>query len=242
MNIGEKIEIVADAVYEKGKQTQFNNFWDRYLNEDVVTTNVSHMQKFSGIGWNDDTFYPTKDLKVGYGYMWFMYNRVTNIKQRLIDCGVKLDFSNASDLGSFYEGCVSSEVPEIDLTNVSRSTGAQRLFYECKKLITIDKIRTKNTIAYGNDFIGCVALENLGWDGIIGKSIDIGDSTKLTTESIVNTFEHLGADTVDETLSLSKIAVDNMVFPFTSNESGITYNSWDELITTKSNWTVALIT
>ncbi len=244
MNIADKLQTVAEnvpKVYDAGKQTQHNDFWDKYLDEDVAITSIYNYNKFSGAGWKDDTFCPTKDLKVGYGKQWFYYSRITNIKQKLIDCGVKFDFSNASDLGAFYEGSTTTEVPEIDLTAIKGGTQAQRLFYGCQRLVTIDKIKTKDIIVYGNDFVSCTALENLLWEGSIGNPLDIKQSAKLTTKSIVSTVEHLNNGITGQTLSLSQTAVGNMVFPFTSEQSGSTYNSWDELIGTKANWTITLV-
>ena len=245
MNIGEeisrKIGLVSDIVYEKGKHDNHSDFWNGYMNSNMPIQNATHINKFSGAGWNDNTFYPAEDLKVGYGKAWFMYSRITNIKQRLVECGHILDFSEATDLSSFYEGSITIEVPEIDLTSISGGTGARRLCCNCSQLITIDRIITKDSIEYANDFTGCVALKHLLWEGSIGTSVDIGDSKDLTIKSIVSTIEHLSSVAIDQTLSLSKVAVDNMVFPFVSQQSGVTYNSLEELIDTKPNWTVSLI-
>jgi hypothetical protein len=75
---------------------------------------------------------------------------------------------------------------------------------------------------------------------VIGQNIDFAQSP-LSTKSIVGIFEHLSESVTGNTLTLKQTAVDDMVFPFTSEQSGITYYSWDELVETKANWTISLV-
>ena len=186
-------------VYENGQKSEYDKFWDAYL-ASMDSAGVINMYKFCGGGWNDTTFYPTKDLVVKYGYMWFYYSRITNLRQRLIDCGVKFDFSKATDLGGFLENSSITEAPEIDLSALSANkypTKGQRLCYNCKSLVTIEKIKTSEDVTYGNDFVGCSALENITIEGVIGNDINFQYSP-LSKESIlgrVATEEQIAAGT-----------------------------------------------
>ena len=108
------------------------------------------------------------------------------------------------------------------------------------KIITIKKLILNNVTTITNPFGGCTNLKDIVVEGEWLKSISFA-VCPLTTKSIVSVIEHLSDTTTEQTLTLKKSAVDAMTFPFTSEQSGITYNSWDELIATKSNWTITLM-
>lgn len=182
----------VNEVYEAGKKTKNEEFFDKYLNlDDVSVTSTNHESLFSGLGWNNDTFYPTKDISVGYGYKMFYRNRVTNIRQRLIDCGVKLDFTTANDTGMMFESCKSTELPTIELHHPNLVVGqTQRLCYNCTSLVTIEKIIAVESNLWGNSFTGCSALQNITIEGVIGKTISFS-SSPLTVESMKSIITHL---------------------------------------------------
>lgn len=190
MSIAEKLITIADnelKVYKAGQKVEYNNFWDNYLADNSVT-HTSHMNKFSGAGWNDNTFYPTQDIKLGYANGCFKYCLVSNIRQRLIDCGVSLDYSMATDLGSMFEGATTTEIPVVDLSALAKSnksTQGQRLCYNCTSLITIEKIITAESITYANSFTLCRKLENVIFEGVIGNDINFQYSP-LTIESMIS--------------------------------------------------------
>ena len=78
-------------------------------------------------------------------------------------------------------------------------------------------------------------------EGVIGQNgFDVHWSTNLKTASIVSIVEALSDSTSGLSVTLSQTAVNNMVFPFTSERTGITYGSWSELEGTKTNWTISL--
>ena len=55
MSIAEKFEVIADAVYDKGKQDEYDRFWDAYQdngNRDFYSYG------FSGYGWTNENFKP----------------------------------------------------------------------------------------------------------------------------------------------------------------------------------------
>ena len=239
------IDEVYNSGIERGKKAEHNAFWNGYLDTNIVSTSVAHMHKFSGASWNDNTFYPTKDIVVGYGEKWFYYCRITNLRQRLIDCGAKFDFSNATNLGAFFEQSTITEVPVIDLKALSinkKPTTGQRLFYGCKQLVTIEKIKTAEDVTYGNSFTNCVALENVYFEGFIGKSIDFQYSENLSAYSIVNIIEHLSPNVTGQTATFS-------IQAFTKAESKFPiyynlidrYENLDEVIATKPNWNISVI-
>lgn len=203
MSIAEKLEQLAEnvpKVYESGRTAEREAFWNAYLADNSYTT--YQVARFSGNGWNDTTFYPNQDLHVKYGYHWFYYNMVTNLKERLAECGVTLDFSEARDVGSMFEGAVTTELPEVDMSHVATGLQCQRLFCQCEKLVTIDKLILKmdGSNGFANSFTKCTALQNITIEGVIGQDLDIHWSP-LTAESVRSI---LNAMTEDSTLATGK--------------------------------------
>ena len=90
-------------------------------------------------------------------------------------------------------------------------------------------------------FKNCDGLEEIEVEGDISASIDFQYSTKLNAQSIVSIIEALDISVTGQTLTLSKTAVDSMVFPVTSEQSGDTYSDWGLLVGQKYNWTISLV-
>lgn len=141
-----------------------------------------------------------------------------------------------------FDQCTALEVCEdIGL----QGGGYYRTWHTCEKLHTIENMRCVADGEYRAVFTNCSELVNITINkyneegqGEIGTNITFQYSPKLSTASIVSIIEHL-SDTSGATLTLNTNAVNSMVFPYTSPYTNITYNSWDELIATKTNWTIS---
>ena len=232
---------MADAInqacnkqYEKGKQAEYDRFWDscQYNREE-------YMQAF--LRWTDGMFYTKYDLPPkGSVVQMFAYCTVTNIKQRLLDCGVKLDLSKATPTNSVFSGARSIALPEI---NVSSSTNINYLFESCAKCVTIDKLILPNGGNYTalGCFNGASALSNIIIEGTISTSIDIHWSP-LGKTSIESIFNALSLDTTGIAITLSKTAV-NTAFGINVDDE-TTYPEGSEyynLRHSKDNWTINYI-
>ena len=177
--------------------------------------------------------------QVSYGsmnYIWaFAYNRFNDKTYNPplpIICSENIN----SGQNMFY----SSGVTDTKVPIYANSLNLGGAFYWWRKGITINKLVVQESTTYKTCFTDCIALKNITIEGVIGQTFDIHWSP-LTTKSIVSIIEHLSATASGMTLTLNKTAVNNMSFPYTSEESGITYNSWNELIGSKSNWTVSTL-
>lgn len=238
MSISEQLTTIAEnvpKVYASGQSAEREAFWNAYLADDSYTT--YQVARFSGNGWNDATFYPDRDLHVKYGYHWFYYNNVTNLKERLAECGVTLDFSEARDTGSMFEGAVTTEVPEVNISHVTTGSQCQRLFCQCENLVTVDKLilKTDGSNGFANSFYKCVALQNITIEGVIGQDFDIHWSP-LSVESVRSIFR---AMTEDSTLASGKKAT------FASSVRQHFQDDWtlNSDVTAKENagWTISFV-
>ena len=116
---------MADAInqacaekYEAGKL----KMWESFRTQPNGTERTVWNYKF--YNWKEDLFYPPYDIKISnpsYMFEFFeQYGTPFNLKQRLEECGKKLDFSlctaNAAEV--FY-GSRISHIPYIDFSNLA---------------------------------------------------------------------------------------------------------------------------
>ena len=247
MSIAEKFEVIADEVYEKGKKDEYDKFWDNFQNYGK-RTNYSYA--FQGHGFNNQNFYPKYDIRpvdayaLNLFYAWSVITDISlrniNLKERLEECGVVLDTSQATNLTSAFAYFYSSELPTIDLTGL---TNASSMIFSDNYdyLKSIEKIIISETTPISTSwFRSDTGLENLIVEGTIAQNnFNVKDCTKLSGASIVSIIEALSDTTSGLTVTLSQTAVDNMAFPIVGNKG--TYNSWTDLEQSRTNWTISLL-
>ena len=233
MTFEEKLIKVAEntsKVYESGKQAEWSEFWDAFQD---YGNRWHYIDGFAGYGWNDQTFKPKYDIKPDWAIVrMFSYSKITDLEARLIECGVTLDTSKNGNYVSMFEGSAVTVLPEIVFSKDATTVGS--CFSNCKSLRTIRKITLEEgfdiSFGAGGSFNNCSALENVVFEGVITRNITIQWSTKLTKASITSIINALSTTATGQTATFSKTAVNNA---FTTDE-------WNELIATRSNWTISL--
>ena len=225
--------------YREGKQAEYDAFWGNYLTSFQPDQGKDMHWFFAGSGWNDKTFYPTMNLKPGNAYQMFRYNLITDIWGRMEELGLELNFSNCTN---FYQTFIDYKGTWHGVIDMSKSAIATGM---CKNNINVTKIEklivSKSSVFATDMFGNCTKLESMLVEGTIGKKdFSVATCTNLNTKSIVSIIESLSDSTSGLSVALSQTAVNNMVFPFTSERTGITYNSWSELEATRNKWTISL--
>lgn len=129
--------------------------------------------------------------------------------------------------------------PSLDLTLASN---VENIFDYASKIITIEKIVLKKDGSQGfyKGFASCKSLVNLTFEGVIGKTLSIGESP-LSKDSILNILSVLSSDSTSQTLTLSLSAVNNAFETSPGAADGSTSEEWLALANTKPNWTVSLV-
>ena len=90
-------------------------------------------------------------------------------------------------------------------------------------------------------FSGIDSLEEIRFvENSIPKSIIINSATKLSKESITSFVNGLNSDVTEQTLTLSKTAVNTAFETAEGLTDGNTSEEWLNLIATKPNWTITL--
>lgn len=178
--------------YDEGVKAERESFWDRFLLFKKAPRWSAPLGVFHGIFWGFDNFYPTKDIIAEGDANRLFYNWATehggktgSLKQRLEECGVKLDTSKATDLQYAFAYCLAiKELPTIDCTGLTTvSTG---LFLECyTSLESIEKIIVKETQKF-NSWFTYTSLKEVRFEGVIGNDLAFPYGDRLSIESIRN--------------------------------------------------------
>lgn len=245
MSIAEKLTKVAENVpkvyeagQEVGKQTAYDEFWDEFQQKGA---RADYVAGFGGSGWNNKTFKPKYDITPVYADNLFQNARITNLKQALIDCGVKLDMSNVYQSQNFLRSSQITVLPEIDTTSMKNITG---LFTYASNLTTITKLILKDdgSQVASNTFTGATKLATMIVDGTIGQNFDLSPCAKLSKESITSVINALSDTTTSMKLTLSKTAVNTAfginVDDVTTYPEGTEYYN---LRHSKDNWTISYV-
>ena len=185
----------VNVTYNKsyGKQRAYDEFWDAYQ---INGNRASYEYGFASGGWTDETFKPKYDLILGAGYSstnMFWGSEITNIAKSLQEQGVKLDTTKCQYFASTFQSATTIRVPELNVIHAQEynTKGLHMMFYNAKNLQTIDKLIVAEDVAYSTTFNGCAALENITFEGTIGKNISFYYSPKLTYTSLMSIINHL---------------------------------------------------
>ena len=240
MSIAEKLITIAEneqRVYERGKQAEYDTFWDVYQENG---SRLNYNYAFAGTGWTEKVFCPKFNFKPTGTYCMFYNNKFAgDLVQRLEECGVSLDLSRVNDGTRTF--MYATKITRIGSVNVSLAPSINEFFSWCTSLVTIDELTITETTTSGtNMFLNCYELQNIVFSGIIGFNIGLPQSTKLTKASIQSIVSHLSDTTSGKTLTLSKTAVNNAFETASGTADGSTSEEWLNLVATKPNWTISL--
>ncbi len=225
---GTKPRLLANKipqVYEAGKKADYDARWDSFKD------NQELMYRFAGVAWNDITFFPKNDIiaPVRNCSGMFYINKVSNLKERLLECGVIMDLSQCLNALNMFGYATTKELPEIDLSNCSNS---QAVFANMPNLVNIDKVTFKDGVAFNNTFFNLPNLVEIRIGGTIsGCGFDIHWSTKLSAESIDSIVRALSSTTTGLTITLPKDAWQTHATTYGAPNT-------NELWESKSNWTI----
>lgn len=236
-----------NEVYEKGSvdgvKEKNDAMWKELLNGGKSR---GYDYYFMGRAWNDSTFNPTYDIKVGYDCMVSMFQDcgIQDLRGILNRNGVVLDVSEGGNMTNMFFRAKITHMPTLNLIK-GKPAG---LFSGLTSLQTVEKLIVNEYYAIGSSFFqNCTSLYEITFEGNINYNLNL-QWCPLNTASIVNVVEHLWEGSLGKTLTLSGDAVSKMEFPHTSAESGTTYNSWDELIASKvvkvddvARWTITTL-
>lgn len=178
----------VDAVFEAGKKSEYDAFWDAYQSNG---TRTHYHSAFAGVGWTQTNFKPKYTVRPSEARNMFLQN--TAITDLTLTG--KLDFSEVTRISDFIAWSSVAKVPAINLSKVDQSPSA---FENASKLVTVENLILPSTpfpVSISAMFYQCAALENITITGTIQNTgFDLHWSTKLTIESVTSILTALSKD------------------------------------------------
>ena len=209
MSIAEKTTLISannttiaeneQKVYNAGKKSQYDEFWDSFQDGGRRTNYNSAFRGTSPRtdgGWNDTTFKPKYPMCPTNSGSMFYYSNITNIENTAID------FSNSTNFSYMFQG---SLVKFIGVMDVTSCTELLYTFFAGYSIQRIKKIIVNENNVFTHTFRACNALSEIEFEGVIGKDIVFEDSplTLKSARSIINALYNYAGTDITHTLTLS---------------------------------------
>lgn len=201
MSIAEKLVTATKnvpKVYEAGQKAEYDKFWDNYQDYGNRTYYESVFR--GNRGWTKDNFYPKYDIKpVGSApqmfYAWESEDKHSmSLTQRLKECGVVLDTSQATNLQQAFAYGKFTEIPTIDLTSLTDNSSGLFSFY-WRTINVIEKLIMNENTPINSNWFAHTNVEKLTIEGTIGQNgFNVSSCKKLTTASLLSILTALSKD------------------------------------------------
>lgn len=181
------VQDVYDVAYEKGKKSQYDEFWDAFQRNGTRTT---YEYSFAGDGWNTEIFKPkhTPMNCTNCNYMFHGFDRTLKKPSLVIDENI-IDFTNVTNASQVFRDANVREIimNAIPLKSPSMSGFCQMTnlnWHPLKKL----KLGVHESMAYDRYSFWSMNVTDISFleGSVIGKSIYFGKCTLLTHESLLN--------------------------------------------------------
>lgn len=208
MSIAEKLQTIAEneqRVYEAGKKSEYDRFWDDYQQNGNRTIYANAF----GSCWTENNFRPKYPMRPTNAYMMFHTNvaGAIYIDDFVAFCeenNVVLDFSQCTY--AMY-GLGRLRTNHHGVLDFSKCKEMNYLFYshnnETFSISTIDEwISSEITTYHATTFQHATNLTNFKVSGVIATgAVDFSKCTKLTHDSLMSIINHL-KDGASNTLTL----------------------------------------
>ena len=183
----DEIATSIDDVYTAGQENQHLKFWQSYINKEGISYQSQY--RFAGQGWNDNTFYPATNIILKNSANGiFRECAITNLKQRLEDCNVSLDTSQATNLQYAFAYGRITHLPKISFISATNTTSCfTTTSTSTPRLIWIDEIEFVESTVFRNCFDYCKVLEHVIFNGVLATNgVNLQWSTNLDKESLLS--------------------------------------------------------
>ena len=252
---GKTLTNIADAIRAKSGETEaltpsqmaekisgigggdnyYDVFWDAYQDNGVRNDYRSAF----GRGWTANNFKPKYNIVPSSTLATSLFNACQCEGDLVEICenqGIEIDFSNVTYFEYLF---YSTQFTRIGIVDASKAERFSNVFNYSSKLKTIDKIIVNENVPLNNSFGGDRALEEIRFEGVIGKNVTLNECAKLSKASITNII-NTASPTISFTVTLSKAAVNKAFETSTNANDGSNSDEWKNLIATKTNVTISL--
>lgn len=134
--------------------------------------------------------------------------------------------------GLFAFSDITDAKVEIDFTSTSGSD--THVFNWGQYFTNIPRLKVNENISYSNWFNYCISLEEIRFEGVIGKSLDIHWSTKLSMMSLASIVGALSKTVTGQTITLPTTARQTY-------DNATIGGAWDNLVSQYPKWSFAYL-
>lgn len=227
MSIAEKFEIIADAVYDKGKQSEYDAFWDKFQQSG---NRRSYAYGIGGLGWTKETFKPKYDLiaKESATFMFCTSAIKGDLGEILNDLGIRLDTTGCNAMSYMFRTSQFTALPTIDCracANISY------IFANMTYLTTIEKwiLPTTSSQNFASAFLSTDKLTDINEiEGTFYKSIDFSYSplSVATMKRIIGHLENYSGTSSTNVLTFNTDCWSRLDADSTAPDGGL----WSEYV------------
>ncbi len=156
-------------------------------------------------------------------YMFYRVKNGGDFVEQLANCEGSLDFSKCTRMSQCFNGSSFTRLGVIDLSSAGGWTA--QMFANMPNLITIDKIIDVGNNTYTSAFQNTTELQNVTFEGAIGKALNMASCSKLSDNSIDNIISHL-SDLTNITAQILTLHEDVKAKLTTEQLETITSKNW----------------
>lgn len=214
----------------EGKKVQNEEFWSNFVSGRGDLS-------YCFYGWNGSAFYPSVNFtpsessRMFYYFNWSEAEPI-NLKERLEQCGVTIDFSKSRGVAYMFGNSKISHIPELKFLNVTKLEG---VLNNSEWIETVDKIVLKEdgSNTFTETTFNAKNLKNITFEGTIGTSVTFQHCTKLSAESYHSIIKGC-SKTAAFTLTLPPETTVRSVYDATYGSG-----AWDTITAEYGNLTIA---
>lgn len=219
-----------------GDDAEWNKFWDRYQ-DGGKRRKYGYAFYNPGKGWGIENFKPKYDIiceadASACFYAWEGLPNDVNFKDLIVDRGIKIDTSKATNMSNFmaYSTNIVGELPTISFESANANTAGA---FHGVGVTKIEKVIVTANTDYNRFFQYCYNLQEVIFEGVIGKSgLNLSYSSYLNADSLESVIECLSDTTSGLSVTLPSTAQ-------ATYEAKHGTNSWYDLIDLKRNWSIS---
>lgn len=194
----------VDEVFEKGKQSEREAFWEGFT-DGGKRTSFSSAFAF----WGNEYIRPIRKIipttNTGAAQTFYKCTRLRKVEADYFDFSQKPRGTQASQ-GWYYTFFISTKIEEIEDIGIKADFGFYNTFSDCYALHTIAKLGCDENTKFDAAFNQCQQLKNITIDGVIGQDgFNVQSSPLLTHESlmsIINALKDFSGTTTWKTVTL----------------------------------------
>lgn len=125
----------------------------------------------------------------------------------------------------FHNALITNTVVPVDISGAA----GEKYFNYCINLVIIPKLIVNENTTFSSAFSYCSKLEEISFEGVIGKSLDLHWSTKLSMLSLASIVGALSKTVSGQSITLPTTARQTY-------DNATVSGRWDELVAEYPNW------